>query len=545
MRKKTLFAVGSLLAATVMGVANVPAAEKISTGQSKPLPRVLLIGDSIRGGYQKGVQRLLAGKALVVANKGNGEHTRTGLKKLDEWLGDDTWDAIHFNWGLWDLAYRNPKSKNFGHLDKVDGKRTTSLADYEKNLRTLVARLKKTGAVLVWASTTPVPDGEPGRIKGDAVKYNAVAAKIMAENGIVIDDLHAEVIRQGLPKGNNVHGVGNLSGEVADSILAALAGRGTTATPDKESPGTKKSVKELQEEFLKLQFGMFIHYNMATYKGVQWVEGYHSPSDFNPGVGSIDTDAWADAAASAGMTYGVLTAKHVSGFCLWDSRYTTYDVSHSACPYQRDLVAQFIKSFKSRGLKAGLYYCWRHPGFGDARKYKVLPPECDPATHSLDEQNEFQKAQIAELLTKYPDAFYVWNDALDPLVMPADEILTHIRGIRSHVLASANWWNWGKKGTPYLDIAVKEMRHFPEGNTAPGETCWCLEQKWFWQERARPKTVKQVVDIMTAVNSRNSNFLLNVGPDRNGKIVESSITTLAEIGKLQDPNAASGLPKRR
>ncbi len=328
-------------------------------------------------------------------------------------------------------------------------------------------------------------------------------------------------------------------------VLPAVAGDVPDQLPDPDgkAPAATRPVNALQEDFLKLKSGMFVHFNLATYKGVQWVSGYHDPSTFNPGVDTIDTDAWSDAAASAGMTYAVLTAKHVSGFCLWDSKYTTYDVMHPDCPYKKDLVAQFIKSFKSRGLKVGLYHCWRHPGFGDPKQYKVLPPECDPAAHTLDEQNEFQKAQIAELLTKYPDAFYIWNDALDPKVMPADEILTHIRGIRPNTLASANWWNWGRKGTPYVDIAVKEMRHFPQGNTAPGETCWCLEQKWFWKEGARSKTARQVVDLMATANSRNSNFLLNVGPDRNGKIVESSITTLAEIGKLRDRNATPDLPK--
>jgi tRNA(Glu) U13 pseudouridine synthase TruD len=75
------------------------------------------------------------------------------------------------------VAYRNPASKNFGHLDKVDGKLTTSLADYEKNLHTLVARLKKTGATLVWASTTPVPDGEPGRIEREVLSARRLAAE--------------------------------------------------------------------------------------------------------------------------------------------------------------------------------------------------------------------------------------------------------------------------------------------------------------------------------------------------------------------------------
>lgn len=236
MNKQSLFGVVSLLAATVMGVANVSAAEKIDSGQSRPLPRVLLIGDSICGGYQQGVKKRLAGKAVVVKPGDNAGPTWNGLEKLDVWLGDGKWDVIHFNWGLWDVAYRNPESKNFGHLDKVDGKLTTSLPDYEKNLRTLVGRLKKTGATLVWASTTPVPDGEPGRIKGDEVKYNAMAAKIMAENGIAIDDLHAEVIRQGRPKGNNVHDTGDLSTKVADSIVAALASRGTVAKGQEARP---------------------------------------------------------------------------------------------------------------------------------------------------------------------------------------------------------------------------------------------------------------------------------------------------------------------
>lgn len=264
---------------------------------------------------------------------------------------------------------------------------------------------------------------------------------------------------------------------------------------------------------------------MATYKKVQWVEGYPDPSTFDPG-GMVDTDPWADAAKSAGMTYGVLTAKHVAGFCLWDSELTTYDVMHPDCPYQQNLVAQFIRSFKSRGLKVGLYYCWRHPGFNVSEKrkgveYKVLPPECDPASHSLEEQIEFQKAQIAELLEKYPDVFYIWNDGLDPDIMPAEEAKKFLKGTRSGIIASSNWWGWGKKGTAYLDIAVKEMRHFPETNTLPGETCWCLEQGWFWHEGTRVKTVGQVRDLRTKVQSRNSNFLLNVGPDKNGRILES------------------------
>jgi alpha-L-fucosidase len=329
--------------------------------------------------------------------------------------------------------------------------------------------------------------------------------------------------------------VGGVLAATLVALSSASAAEKNNRKPKQEAPAVTKPVKQLVEDFRKLKFGMFIHYNMATYKGVQWVAGYHSPADFKPGVKTIDTDAWADAAASAGMKYGVLTAKHVAGFCLWDSKYTTYDVMHADCPYKKDLVAQFIKSFKSRGLKVGLYYCWRHPGFDKGKnkgKFKVLPPECDPATHSGKEQIEFQKKQIAELLEKYPDVFYIWNDALDPEIVPASQVLPVIRGVRPNVIASSNWWSWGKKGTPYADIAIKELRHFPEANTAPGETCWKLEQAWFWNKGFRAGSAKGVMGHMAKAHARNSNFLLNVGPDRNGKIVAGSVKTLAEIGKL-------------
>ena len=337
--------------------------------------------------------------------------------------------------------------------------------------------------------------------------------------------------------------VASLLATAVIGIANAAAAEKIDSDPKQKPPATKESVRELQEDFLKLKFGMFIHYNMATYKGVQWVAGYHSPADFDPGVDTIDTDAWADAAVSAGMTYGVLTVKHVAGFCLWDSKYTTYDLMHPDCPYKKDLVAQFIESFKSRGLKVGLYYCWRHPGFGDPGKHKVLPPECDPATHTMEEQIEFQEKQIAELVEKYPDVFYVWNDALDPQIMPAEEAQAFIRSLRPDVLASSNWWSWGKKGTPYLDIAVKELRDFPEDNTAPGETCWKLERGWFWSEGSRAGSAKGVTGHMATAHARNSNFLLNVGPDKEGKIIESSVATLAEIGKLLDRKASPNRPK--
>ena len=158
------------------------------------LPNVLLIGDSISIGYTRSVREKLTGKVNVYrpmngTGPDNCGDTTIGLKKIDGWLGKQKWDVIHFNWGLWDLCYRNPASKEQGGRDKVGGKILSTPADYEKNLEQLVTRLEATGAKLIWANTTVVPEGEAGRFVGDDEKYNAIAGRVMQKHGIATDDL--------------------------------------------------------------------------------------------------------------------------------------------------------------------------------------------------------------------------------------------------------------------------------------------------------------------------------------------------------------------
>lgn len=145
------------------------------------LPRVLLIGDSISMGYTLPTRKLLAGKANVHRIPTNGGPTKNGVTNLQKWLGAGKWDLIHFNWGIHDLKYM------------PDGKRQVEPADYEANLRQLVAQLKATGAKLIWASTTPIPDGElnPPRRFGQVKEYNEIAARVMKDNGVAINDLNA------------------------------------------------------------------------------------------------------------------------------------------------------------------------------------------------------------------------------------------------------------------------------------------------------------------------------------------------------------------
>jgi hypothetical protein len=218
------------------------------------LPRVLIIGDSISIGYTPFLAKIMKDKAVVKHHKGNAQHTGTGLKKLDSWIGKDKWDLIHFNWGLWDICYRHPESKVQGRRDKVRGTLTTTPEDYEKNLDKLVERLKKTGSILVWANTTIVPEKEAGRKVGDAKKYNDIARKIMKKHGVPTNDLHA-LTKKFEPSlftaPGNVHftkeGSEKIAAHTAKIIEKGLKGELEVETEEEEDKDKDKKKKEKKE----------------------------------------------------------------------------------------------------------------------------------------------------------------------------------------------------------------------------------------------------------------------------------------------------------
>jgi len=178
------------------------------------LPRVLLIGDSISIGYTLPVRELLKGIANVHRIATNAGPTTKGVENIDAWLGKDKWDVIHFNWGLHDLKYM------FDDLPQVD------LGQYEQNLNRLAGRLKQTGAALIWASTTPVPNERvsPKRVPSDVARYNEAAARVMARNQIPINDLyHLALPKLGtLQQKDNVHFHPEGSRLLAEQVAAAI-----------------------------------------------------------------------------------------------------------------------------------------------------------------------------------------------------------------------------------------------------------------------------------------------------------------------------------
>ena len=161
--------------------------------------RVLILGDSISIGYTPFVREMLADTATVVrpmvANGGKAENcagTNYGKDQIERWLQLEggAFDVIHFNFGLHDLKHINPQTGNNSN-DPIHPHQA-KLRNYTAQLRSITQELQASGAQLIFATTTPVPDGDlrPFRDPEDVVRYNAAAWGVMSDLGIPINDLY-------------------------------------------------------------------------------------------------------------------------------------------------------------------------------------------------------------------------------------------------------------------------------------------------------------------------------------------------------------------
>lgn len=256
-----------------------------------------------------------------------------------------------------------------------------------------------------------------------------------------------------------------------------------------------------------LDFGMFIHFGMGTFAGQEWATPGTPTSTFNPA--SVDTDQWAAAAVSAGMRYGVLTAKHHDGFALWDTASNSYDVATSG--YRQDVVAAYAASFRNAGLKVGLYYsiCDRTNG----------------------ESQKLITNQLRELLTGYGQIDQIWFDCYgwetSYSKVDSELILTFIRNVSPGTTVVNNDHTDNSGAT---DLRSYEHAVPAAGNTQPTQRNETISSTWFNNTGQTPRTTADIVGRLTYLRGAGYQYLLNAGPGRDGKIPTAIATRLAEIG---------------
>ncbi len=317
--------------------------------------------------------------------------------------------------------------------------------------------------------------------------------------------------------------------------------------------------EEQLHEWQNLKYGMFIHFGMSTYLGEELPDGNAPVDAYAPT--DLDVAQWVRVAKDAGMNYAVLTAKHVAGHCLWPSEYTGYDVSNSKDT--TDVVGEFVKECRKQGIQPGLYYCsWdnHHRFFSlmpdkseNYAKALITPKEKDlelpPPPYTTSLYQNFMTAQIDELLERYSPLVEFWIDI--PIILGNGYrkfIYNHITQkypdmlvIMNHGLVKKDndivfledkaWptdvftlekFYSGKPYNPIRTIKGKEI-YFP------AETCLPIGNEWFWEDDDEVKPMNDLVEIFESSLENRINILLNVPPDRTGKIPEKWIEPLMEL----------------
>ncbi len=309
----------------------------------------------------------------------------------------------------------------------------------------------------------------------------------------------------------------------------------------------------------------FVHFTINTFTDKEWGYGDESPALFNPS--DFDADALVGVVKDANLKGLILTAKHHDGFCLWPSQYTEHSIKNS--PYKDgkgDIVGEVAEACRRHGIKFGIYLSpWdrNHAGYGTA------------------EYLEYYRNQVRELLTAYGPVFEMWFDGANggdgyygganerrkvesgylyydwPKVVEIIRELSPETVVWSSSLPEARWcgnergvinehcWAMASPEELYPNgrDSIPALRHGQENGTrwAPAEADVSIRRGWFYHDNEEPKTPEKLFDIYLTSVGRGGTLLLNLAPDRRGRVPEKDIESLMQWRKMVEDTFAVDL----
>jgi alpha-L-fucosidase len=298
---------------------------------------------------------------------------------------------------------------------------------------------------------------------------------------------------------------------------------------------------EKQKWFVNLRLGMFIHFNSATFQFndsdiIDWEYDSENggeprrypfdPKDFNPE--NLDCSQWAEAASLLGAKFAALTAKHHEGFCLWPTATTEYCVRNAKI--KTDVVGEYFKAFRAKGILPGLYFSMLDLTRGIGRK------------GCTGDDVEYTKNQLTELLTCYGEIPFIIIDGWQAFWggppysdMPYEEIDSHIKSIQPDCMLLNISCENNLDHTEVVFYENAAGQDVEDSFVGPGAGCNKLTDTWFWRKTdpaAELKSARWAVDKIEEMNSRNVTFILNLSPSPSGRADDNLMQRFAEIGRL-------------
>jgi alpha-L-fucosidase len=310
----------------------------------------------------------------------------------------------------------------------------------------------------------------------------------------------------------------------------------------------------LQRRWETLRFGAFVHFNDNTFLGKE-ISQNTDPNIFNPQ--KIDFDGMMQTFQQAGIRYAVLTARHTSGFCLWESKATKFDVIHSAYPH--DVVKLFVDACRKFNIEPCLYYClWGKHDWNPADWNPIIKKEL--ANHT---PKEIILAQLAELAQNYGEIFEFWLDMQcwsDTSLIP-QEIYSFLKSKSPQSIVHFNQQVQDGTLIKYFptDIVNGEERIPPEGGHNPNRiinikkyyvpfeyeiTSQRCDNRtlgnglmkgsvWFTYPDSHFYPIDSLYKYIRACIDRGgSNVLLSTAPDRTGSYRSQDVESLIQLGRM-------------
>ena len=314
-------------------------------------------------------------------------------------------------------------------------------------------------------------------------------------------------------------------------------------------PGVKP-VAETPEQFNQrmawwrdARFGMFIHWGPVSLKGTEigWSRDSVGTTvydnlykQFNPV--KFDADAWVAVAKAAGMKYIVLTTRHHDGFCLWDTKYTDYNIMNS--PFKRDVTKELAAACKKQGIVYCSYYSicdWWHPLYPGGNETGIKgKPHAD-----MDKFNQYLKDQLAEQIKNYGPLGLVWFDGEWEAPWTHErgvDLYNYLRKLQPNLIVNnrVDKGRAGMKGvtaTGFVgDYDTPEQRIGGFNMERPWETCMTICNQWAWKPDDKMKSLKECVQSLLCTVGGDGNLLFNVGPQPDGQIEARQVERLKEMG---------------
>ena len=282
-------------------------------------------------------------------------------------------------------------------------------------------------------------------------------------------------------------------------------------------------------------FGMFIHWGIYSVAGLH--EQAFAKYDFDrkqyEGMKDVfepvkyDPEQWVLLAKNAGMKYICFTTKHHDGFCMWDTKYTDYNIMNT--PYGKDVLKMLADACQKHGMKLSLYYSnpdWHHVNAYNSKsshQWKAV----DKASADFKKYREYVINQVTELLTNYGKIYtFFWD------IMPQIEdrsINELVRKLQPGILINNRGYDEGDFSTPERGEGDRlEFRHFEKMTEACNAVGF---NSWGYRKNEDYHSVRNLTYSVMKIMALGGSYLLNVGPRPDGTIGDREKKIIERVGK--------------